>query len=262
MRFKQVFKNDFTLIGMVHLLSLPGAPRFNGNLKAIEKRAIEDTISLEKGGVDALIVENFGDYPFLNGKINFFPLLCFTNIASRIVDRTKIPVGINIEFNCYKQETATANAIGASFIRIEVFNEMRLNYSGLLFPTMAKLLRYRKQINAEEVMIFTDINVKHTMSIFDYKLEELIYDINYFADTIIVTGSATGKSIDIDYLKTVKKLSKIPLIVGSGVSTQNIKEVSEIADGAIVGTFFKKDGNVENPVDERRVEELLRIFRR
>ncbi|RKX53218.1 MAG: hypothetical protein DRP30_04870 [Thermotoga sp.] len=259
--FEAVFKKKFVVIGMVHLKPLPGSVKYDGeSIEEIEKSAIDDAKILMNNGVDGLMIENFGDKPFLNERIDLFPLLIMTRIVSKIISFSSVPVGVNIEFNCWKEEITLAKATGASFIRVEVFNEFRYNNAGILFPSFSKLLRLRKELNANDVMIFADLNVKHTYPIFDRDVEDLLDDFNKYVDAMIITGTATGKPVDLEFLKRVKSISKVPVLVGSGVKPDNIDVISRIADGAIVGTFFKRDGIVENPVDPTRVQKLMKIL--
>ena len=46
------------------------------------------------------------------------------------------------------------------------------------------------------------------------------------------------------------------ILVGSGVTAQNVHEYLPLADGFIVGSSLKADGRVGNPVDQRRVAAL------
>ena len=73
------------IIGVVHLKALPGSPFYLNNLSEIYETALEDSINLENGGVDGIIVENFGDVPFVKNSISKLTLSHFTNISKEII---------------------------------------------------------------------------------------------------------------------------------------------------------------------------------
>ena len=45
----------------------------------------------------------------------------------------------------------------------------------------------------------------------------------------------------------------LPVVIGSGITAQNAAKFGAVADGLIVGTYIKRDGNWRNPVDVDRV---------
>ena len=51
-------------------------------------------------------------------------------------------------------------------------------------------------------------------------------------------------------------MGELPVLVGSGLTVDNAPTLLARADGAIVGTALKRDGRVEEPVDEARVAKL------
>ncbi|PYN10649.1 MAG: phosphorybosylanthranilate isomerase, partial [Candidatus Rokuibacteriota bacterium] len=63
-----------TLIGMVHLPPLPGSPRWDGSMARVIATALADARALVEGGIDALLVENFGDAPFPAGRVEPAPV--------------------------------------------------------------------------------------------------------------------------------------------------------------------------------------------
>ena len=57
------------IVGVVHLLPLPGAPRWGGSLRAVLDRALADARALVDAGLDGVLVENFHDAPFYPGPV-------------------------------------------------------------------------------------------------------------------------------------------------------------------------------------------------
>ena len=77
-----------------------------------------------------------------------------------------------------------------------------------------------------------------------------------------MSGTGTGKAADLEELERVKAVSgETPVFVGSGVSLDSVEDYLALADGFIVGSFFKVDGKVDNPVDATRVKEFLKKLR-
>jgi hypothetical protein len=56
-----------------------------------------------------------------------------------------------------------------------------------------------------------------------------------------------------------KAVPYTPIFVNTGVKKDNVKQQLAIADGAIVGTAFKKNGLFFEEVDQSRVEELMSV---
>ncbi len=247
----------FKIYGMVHLLPLPGSPLYSGNRDTILRRGLSDADKLVRGGVDGFIVENYGDSPFAirppQESIDFMKeIVCML--------REKYPeieIGVNVLRNAGIDALKIAAECKADFIRVNTFIEPVWAPEGLLFPIAHPLLRIRNKVSPS-VRIYVDINVKHSKPILSFidALENA--RTRGHPDAIIVTGHATGKKTDPLKVFLAKKYVKnIPVIVGSGVTVDNIGSYISIADGIIVGTYLKKDGIIYNPVDEKKVETLV-----
>jgi membrane complex biogenesis BtpA family protein len=114
------------------------------------------------------------------------------------------------------------------------------------------------------VQILADVDVKHSAPVAVRPLEEEVEELidRGCADAVIVTGAATGKQTSLEDLKRAKQAAgRAPVIAGSGVTASNVSTVMNVADGAIVGTFFKRDGMTTNPVDPGRVQALISALR-
>jgi len=246
------------VIGMVHCLPLPGTKDFNNNIEAVKKQAIEDAITLEKAGVDAIIVENMGDNP-LGVTLAVEQRVALAAISALIKEVVSIPIGIDAAFNDYQANFAIAKAIGATFVRIPVFVDTVMYFDGVIQPCARNAVLYRKQLQAEDVKILADIQVKHTYMVNDnISLEDSAkMAVGCGADAIIVTGSSIGLETPIEMIERVKKVVKVPVIAGSGVTTKNIKQQFAIANGAIVGTSLKDGGDISKPISFELTKALM-----
>lgn len=258
--YEKLFGWKKLIIGMVHLKPLPGAPGYSGSLETVYAAAEADLKALETGGVSAFIVENFGDIPY-SDRNELITVTSFTAIAARLRRLTKLPMGVNIQFNDTESEWAAAYAADADFIRVENFAETRVGPNGVFPPSGPSLMRL-KQRYPRDVALLCDVGVKHTFAAVEQPLDFTIEAvIEGGGDAVITTGMVTGVSPSLEEVRTAKKYAgTFPVIVGSGVKAATAKDYLSIADGAIVGSSFKKHGNVMNVIDSRRVAEFMKAI--
>jgi len=257
-RFLDLLKEK-PVIGVVHLLPLPGSPLYKGDLKTVLERAMTDAENLESGGVDAIIVENFGDMPYYPDKVPPITVASMTYIVSKIIDKLSIPVGVNVLRNDAIASLSIAHVTGAEFIRVNVLTEAVVTDQGVIEGCAHELLRLRAYLSSN-IAILADVHVKHGYPLMRRGIDESALDIieRGLADGLIVTGSRTGEPPDKDELVLVKRrLPNVPVLIGSGVNPNNVSEYFDVCDGFIVGTYFKINGKVKAPVELRRVRELV-----
>jgi membrane complex biogenesis BtpA family protein len=260
---KSLFKNPKVIIGMVHLKAMPGFPGYCGSLQEIVDLAVNDATALEKGGVDGLIIENIFNRPREKtvGPETVAPM---TLILKEVVDAVKIPVGVKVLFNSFKEQIAMANVTGANFVRISVWVDTTVTVAGVIEGCAAEAIRYRKMIGAEQIKVLADVHIKHGAQLAYRPIEHAAADAvgSGLADGVVVTGQRTGQPTNIEDVAAVRSVvdGKL-LLVGSGVTVDTVRRFLEDADGAIVGTYFKVDGILTNPVDEGRVRRLVERVR-
>ena len=259
---KLIEKQAGTIIGMVHCLPLPGSPGFDGDYNKILNQAVEDALTLEKAGVDAVIIENMGDTPFT--ALLKTQVTALTAAAMAVRDKISIPFGIDAAFNDCEVSIAIAAITGASFVRIPVFVDTVLFSDGIIYPCANKCMSTRKNLHAEHVKILADVQVKHsTMLSSNISIEQSAKDaVSNGADGILVTGSAIGVETPIEMIKRVQKVVNVPVLAASGVNAHNIKEQLQIADGCIIGSSLKKGGVISNPIDYDLVCEVVSAYRK
>ncbi|MCE4566743.1 BtpA/SgcQ family protein [Maribellus sp. CM-23] len=252
-----------TIIGMVHVGALPGTPRNDRSLAQLIADALADAKVLQEEGVDAIMIENMHDRPYLNREVGAEVIASMTAIACALRSVIKIPLGIQILAGANKAALAVALAAGFDFVRAEGFVFGHLADEGMINSDAGELLRYRKQIGADRVKIFTDIKKKHSSHAVssDVSIAETARAAEFFlSDGVIVTGSSTGEKPSLEELKQVKSSVKIPVLIGSGIGAGNINEYWNWADGFIVGSSLKKDGNWENKVERKRVKHFIKTI--
>lgn len=257
---KELFQlQSSTIIGMVHCLPLPTTAGFSGDYQKIISQAVQDAITLEKAGVDAVIVENMGDTPF-SAHLNKAQLAALTAAAAAVRNAVGIPVGIDAAFNDCEADFAIAAVTGAAFVRVPVFVDTVCFTDGIIYPCAKKCVEYRKQMGLGHVKILADVQVKHAhMLLPQITIEQSAKEAaDCGADGVIVTGSQIGEETPLDFIKRVKQaVDGLPVFAGSGVKAENIKEQMQVADGAIIGSSLKEGGILTNPISYDLVRNVL-----
>lgn len=254
------------VIGMVHLWPLPGAPGYTGyGMGKIVEQALRDAEALVEGGVDALMVENMWDLPYYVGRdVKPEAMTAQAVAAAEVVRRfSSLPVGINVIHNGGVVCLAIAVAAGARFMRVCILTGARLWDTGELdHGCAAELIRKRKELHAEHIHIFADVDKKHSVAFPGLDLATHIEWTQFYgADALIVSGKMTGSAPDLDDVRETRRLANRPVLIGSGSSEENIATFLQYADGVIVGSSLKKDGVMENPVDTARVRRFAEAVR-
>lgn len=225
---------------------------------------LADARALVEGGIDALLVENHGDAPFIPGRVEAATVAAMAVIARAIREALPaVPLGVNVLKNDARSALAVACAVEARFIRVNVHAGAVVADQGLLQTEAHATLRDRRLLGAD-VRIFADVQGKHAVPLAPVELEQEARDLVHrgLADGLVVSGRATGEATALADVKRVRSaVPQAPLLVGSGVTPETAPELLSVADALIVGTFVKRDGNVRNPVDPARVRRLVDAVR-
>lgn len=256
-KIKRIFKTERPVIGMIHFVPLLGYRGYPG-IDRVLQAALADLKAFEEGDVDGVMVENNYDIPhkiFVNPET----VVCMTYLASEIIKKTKLPVGISVLWNDYKAALFMAKICGGKFIRVPVFvDDVKTDYGNVLGEA-DQVIRYRKEIKADNVALLTDIHVKHAKQLSKYSLEESAKKaIKKGSDGIIMTGNWTGDAPDLNNLKLIKKaVGNFPVFIGSGASIENVQDLMRYADGVIIGTSLKTGSNSKKHVNIRGEKERI-----
>lgn len=262
----ELFGTDKPVIGVVHLLALPGSPRFAGDLEAVLLRAEQEAASLASGGAHGIILENFFDAPFVKNKVDTATACAMALAVRRVASVSDLPLGVNVLRNDGLSALAVAATSGAQFIRVNVLSGAMVTDQGLIEGQAHELHMYRRMLAAHgTVRILADVMVKHASPLGqDNDIGRSAVDTvkRGLADGIIVSGTATGSAPDMADLEAVRKsLPQTPILIGSGATTDNCKSLLSVADGLIVASSLKRQGILENPVDVERVRTLVKATR-
>ena len=249
------------VIGVIHLLPLPGSPCPSASpsvARAIE-RAVVDARAYRDGGVDALIVENFGDSPFFKNELPPETIAAFTLCAQAVRSEVDLPLGVNALRNDARAALGIAGAVGAQWIRVNVHAGVVATDQGLIEGRAAETVRLRSALRLKTA-IAADVHVKHGRTLHSDDIGAAARDLleRAHADAVIVSGSGTGRATELGDLEAVRDaIGRKPLLVGSGANAENVADLLAIADAVIVGTSLKKGGKTANPVDPARVARFV-----
>lgn len=263
MDLEQIFQTPHPVIGVVHLLPLPSSPRWGRNLKAVRERAEQEATALAAGGVDGIIIENFFDAPFAKNQVDPAVVSAMTLIVQRVMNLVMLPVGINVLRNDAKSAIAIATCVNADFIRVNVLTGVIATDQGLIEGQAHDLMRYRRELGSE-VAILADVCVKHGHSLGSPSLATAVQETveRGLADGLIISGDATGDPPRLEALKTaMNAASGKPIFIGSGATWENVPSLLNVANGVIVASSIKRNGNINHPIDPIRVSQFVEAVR-
>ena len=259
-----IFGRPKVVIGVIHARPLPGSPGYEGeDPERIYGQALEEAKRYARGGVHGLIVENHGDIPFSKPQdIGRETAAMMAVMADRVRREVDLPVGINVLANDALTALAVATASGASFVRVNQWANAYVANEGIIEGPAARATRYRAWLRAGHVKIFADVHVKHGAHaiVADRSIAELTRDAEFFdADVVIATGQRTGDAAQLGEVREIKEATRLPLLVGSGVTTDNVAELLGLADGVIVASALKEEGIWWTPVSEEKVRRFMQV---
>jgi membrane complex biogenesis BtpA family protein len=186
-----------------------------------------------------------------------------TMIANEVQKISKLPLGINVLRNDGESALAIALAAGADFIRVNILTGARVTDQGVIQGNAFDLLRMRKRLEAQHIAVLADVDVKHSVALASRALKDEVEDTlkRGLADGLIVSGAGTGKKTDPKKVQEVAEIAKgSPVFLGSGIDVDNVSEYGNAAKGFIVGTHFKKNSAVAEPVELSRVQAFMKML--
>src|SRR5882724_5432172 len=256
-----LFSRSKPVVGVIHVGALPGTPRNTQTVAELVMSAKCEAKIYTESGVDAVYIENMHDVPYLRSEVGPEIVAAMTAIGTEVKSESGLPVGIQILAGANVEAMAVAHAAGLDFIRAEGYAYAHVADAGIIQASAARLLRYRRLIGATRIQVWADVKKKHSAHAItaDVSLGATAETIEFMgADCVIVTGSVTGEAPKVDDMKEAKTHCHLPVILGSGISADNIAEFYNEADGFIIGSSFKVDGHWSNTVDPSRVATLMR----
>jgi hypothetical protein len=209
-----------------------------------------------------LILENFGDIPFTRGPVGPETVAAMAVVARAVRERVRLPLGFNVLRNDPRAALALCAACGGSFIRVNVHTGAMVTDQGVIEGDAHGTLRLRARL-CPEALILADVHVKHAVPLGAIPIEISALDTleRGLADALILSGTGTGQAADLAEIERVRQaLPQARILIGSGITRDNVGKYLRHADGLIVGTSLKFGGRVASHVDPKRVTALARAI--
>src|SRR6187401_3347850 len=251
------------LAAMIAALPLPGSPLYDGDDQRIIDQALADLDIYKKAGVDSIIFENDGDLPYIQPPLTKKAISLMTKICREARKRFNGPIGIQMLEAANITSLEIAADADLDYIRVEAFVFAHVGGSGIINGSAGKILRRRKELNAEHIKVFADVKKKHGSHSLTIDLDikdEIMQAEFFFADGVIVTSQFTGLNPDKNDLIKAKIATKLPVLIGSGMNADNITDYLPLADGFIVGSYFRTDGKFLEKLEPERLNKFMEVF--
>jgi len=251
------------LAAMIAVLPLPGSPLYDGDDQHVIDRALADLEVYQAAGVDSIIFENDHDLPYIQPPLDEKGVALMANIAQQARKQFAGPIGVQMLEAANITSLEIAAEADLDYIRVEAFVFAHVGGSGIINGSAGKILRRRKELGAEHIRIFADVKKKHgshSLTI-DLDLRDEIRQAEFFlADGVIVTSQFTGINPSKEDLIKAKRATQLPVLIGSGMTAENIPEYLPLADGFIVGSYFRREGKFLERLEPDRLHEFMRVF--
>lgn len=253
----RIFSRPKPIIGMVHLPASPGQPRHTAApFEAVVDDVRRDIEALQAGGLDGVMYCNEADLPYATSVGPEIPAYMAAIVTATQGDLS-VPFGVNVLWDPYAS-LAVAAATGASWIR-EVLTGVFDTDMGLLAPDPAAIFACRTRLGIDACALFANIAPEFAKSLSGRDVAARARGAAYFGfDALLISGAMAGITFDLDELQSARtEAHQVPVLANTGVREENVAETLRHADGAIVGSSLKIDGNTWNPVDPIRVRRLV-----
>jgi membrane complex biogenesis BtpA family protein len=259
----ELFGVNKPIIAMCHMRALPGDPGYDEakGLDWVLECARQDLHALQEGGVDGLMFSNEASLPYLT-KVEPITYVTMARVIGELRREISVPYGVNVLWDP-KASIDLAMATGARFVR-EIFTGLYASDFGMWNTNCGEVVRHQHAIHAEHVKLLFNIVPEAAVYLGHRDVAEIARSTVFNAqpDALCVSGLTAGVASSAETLRRVKDaVPQIPVLANTGVRPDNLREQLGIADGAITGTAFKRDGYIWNEVDTKRVREFMAVAR-
>jgi membrane complex biogenesis BtpA family protein len=216
---------------------------------------------LQEAGFDAIMFGNENDRPY-EFAVDTASTAAMAYVIGRLRDKIKLPFGVNVLWDPMSS-IALGAATGASFVR-EIFTGTYASDMGPWTPNAGVAVRYRDRLHRSDMALLYNVSAEFAYSLDQRPLPDRARSAVFSSipDAILVSGQITGEAASMSDLEAVKKaLPGTPVLANTGVKHATVADVLRIADGCIVGSSLKVDGNTWNAVDADRAAEFMRLAR-
>lgn len=255
------------IIAMLHLDPLPGDPRwhYGDSVEAVVQHALEDLRALQNGGVDGILISNEFSLPYQR-HMNFVTPAAMAYVVGRLKDEIRVPFGVD----CISDGEATielAAAVGADFVR-GTFCGVYVGDGGLYNNDFSALLRRKAALHLDNLKMLYFINPESDRNLDTRPLADIAKSTIFKAhpDGLCISANAAGQDVDDSLIESVKQANpEVVVLCNTGCRPDTIARKLRCGDAAVVGTYFKEGGKLENQqlenlrVDVNRVREFMDV---
>lgn len=262
-KFMSVFNVAKPVIGMVHIGALPGSPLYNadGGPKALLDGARRDLVALQNAGFDAVMFGNENDRPY-EFDVDTASTATMAWIIGALRSDITVPFGVNVLWDPLST-VALAAATGAGFVR-EIFTGTYASDMGPWTPDAGAAMRYRNRLGAQDVAMLYNVSAEFAHSLDQRPLADRARSAVFSSipDAVLVSGQITGEAAKMEDLEAVKRaVTDVPVMANTGVKHATVADVLAVADGCVVGSALKIDGDTWKPIDPDRAIEFMTLAR-
>ena len=257
------------IIAMLHLDALPGDPRYRRgtSLDEIVAHARADLRALQEGGVDGVIFSNEFSFPYQR-KMDIVTPAAMAYVIGSLKPDIRVPFGVDaISDGAACLELAAA--VGADFVR-GTFSGVYVGDGGWYNNDFSALLRRKAALPLDDLKMLYFINPESDRNLDTRPLAEIAASTMAKAlpDGLCISANAAGLDVDEALIASVKKANPdVVVICNTGCRPDTVARKLAAGDAAIVGTYFKENGKIEDGehqnvrVDIERVTEFMAAVR-
>lgn len=262
-RFQALFGTAKPIVGMVHLGALPGSPLHDAKtgIDGIVESARADLAALQDAGFDAVMFGNENDRPY-EFVVDTASTATMAFVIGQLNDEIAVPFGVNVLWDPMAT-VALAAATGAAFCR-EIFTGTYASDMGPWTPDAGKAMRYRDRLGRPDLAMLYNVSAEFADSLDRRSLPDRARSAVFSSipDAVLVSGTITGEAARMEDLEAVKAvLPDTPVMANTGVKHETVADVLKIADGCIVGSALKFDGDTWKAIDPDRAREFVQRAR-
>ena len=255
---KEMFRTKKPIIGLLHLEALPGDPFYKGSMKEVIECARKDLDALQKGGVDGILITNEMSLPYQK-HISTVTVASMARVIGALEAELSLPFGAEAIYDPEATIELCA-AVDADFSRC-VFTGAYVGDLGIIDHDVSRSLRLRRYLERQDLRLFFFVNSEGEVLLNDRGTEEIVKTMmfNCRPDALVAAGSMAGVSPDGTLLETTAKAAggRLPVFCGTGCREDTIENIFKTADGAFVGTTFKKNTALGERIELERVRSFM-----
>ena len=255
------------IIAMLHLDPLPGDPRwrYGDTMESVVQHALTDLKALQDGGVDGILISNEFSLPYQR-HMNFVTPAAMAYVVGRLREHIRVPFGVD----CISDGEATielAAAVGAAFVR-GTFCGVYVGDGGFYNNDFSALLRRKAALHLDNLKMLYFINPESDRNLDTRPLADIAKSTIFKAhpDGLCISANAAGQDVDDALITSVKEANpEVVVLCNTGCRPDTIVRKLRCGDAAVVGTYFKEGGKLEDSrlrnlrVDESRVKEFMAV---